>query len=211
MLTRGQIITEGLSRAGRSDLVSDARLWLNLFLEKVYMNQDFKWLEKSVSGLALSQNYDLFDDYRAIIAISLGTNRSPLTQVFTADEWDYVKGGNSNASTPTHFFINEIDDVIEFYPAPASGLTFNASYYRMPSLPDHEDPNSDDESPFWKLPTEILIEAIKMYAMDYNDDVRFDAQEQRLFAKIAEARLNAQDNRASHGRFKLGKSFKKRF
>jgi hypothetical protein len=210
-LTRLQIITEGLSRAGRSDLTSDARLWLNLFLQKVYWTQDFKWLEKKVTDLSLTQNYTIFSDYRAMTSASVGANRVAMKQVDTLDEWMALTSSEAEDGVPTHFYVNQIDGVIEFFPAPTQGLTWNATYYHIPTIPTHTSDAGDGASPLWKLPEEIMIEAIKMYALDYNDDERFEKQEQRLFAKIAEARLNAQDSRASHGRFKLGKSFKKRF
>ena len=40
-MTRLQIIQEALNLANRTDLLSEARLWLNNFLDGQYRNQDW--------------------------------------------------------------------------------------------------------------------------------------------------------------------------
>lgn len=214
MISRGDIITEGLSKAGRPDLVSDARLWLNLFLEEQYNNQDWSWLVKTQPSLAVVQGGTLPSDYRSakVARIDTDQNATPLIVTEDADEWDWIQNNAGGANgTPTHMYIERSTGLFYFSPAPSSRLTFSLSYYFVPDLPDHTDPTTDSEIPVWGLPFRILTDHIKAEAMEYNDDTRQDKAAMGVTKKIADAKMNNHDMRAGRHKLRMGKSFKKRF
>lgn len=214
MISRGDIISEGLSKAGRPDLVNDARLWLNLFLEEQYNNQDWSWLVKTEPSLAVVQGGTLPSDYRSakVARITSDQNDQPLKVIEDADEWDYVQNLAGNGSgVPTYMYVERSTGLYYFAPAPAGILTLKLSYYFLPTLPNHTDPTSDSEIPVWGLPFRILTDHIKAEAMEYNDDVRQDKAMSGVDKKLADAKMNNHDKRAGRHRLKLGKSFKKRF
>jgi hypothetical protein len=217
-LTRGQIIRQGLEKAARPDLITDARLWLNLFLEEMYYNQDWDWLVKSADSLVVTQGGELPGDYRSSKSAVLVTNNNTsdidneLVIVSNAAEWDDIERGNAGSvGTPKYMYVDRNEEKFYFSPAPESGLTFNLKYYHIPEIHDHEDVNNDDARIKWGLPYSILIDQIKAMAMEYNDDTRQDKSMQMIDKKLNEYKVNSHDRRAGRTRIPLGKSFKKRW
>jgi hypothetical protein len=209
-LTRLQIITEGLTQAGRTDLTSNGRLWLNLFLEDQYMNQDWKWLLKSADDLSCTNGVAFPSDYRSGFNATLGDTRTPIKLV-EGDEFDLHNQVSAVDGTPTIVYADHVENKFYFYPAPASGLTWNLKYYYLPTLPTHATSAGDGDTPVWGLPDSVLVQAIFVKALQYNDDARADAEEQKLVGQIAQAKMNNHDQRMGSHKFKMGKSFRKRF
>ena len=214
-LTRGQIIQEGLSQAGRPDLVSNGRLWLNLFLDRIYHNQDFHWLKKSSSGLSATQGSSLPTDYRAGISATFGEegNVSQLTVLWDSAEFDARRNllGTQTTDRPTFIFIDEVAKTVQFLPKPESGGVWNLHYYYLPELPDHTDPGFDDDVPLWRANFQILVDEIKAKALEFNDDERQGQAAAGVNAGISENKINNHDRRAGRSRIKLGKQFRNRF
>jgi hypothetical protein len=209
-LTRGDIIQEGLSLAGRPDLLSDARLWLNLFLEKLYYNQDFDWLIKSVSGLAATQGQAFPSDYRAARSAWIEGNEIKVL----SNPMDYdVKRKSMGSSQGVPQFIYADHDIRQFFflPQPSAGLSWDLRYYYMPTLPDHSDPTSDLLVPKWGLPMEILVDFVKSRAMEYDDDSRQESASSRVYQEIITSKMNNHDRRAGPSRLSMGRRFSKRF
>jgi len=217
-LTRGQVIKQGLEKAGRPDLLTDARLWLNLFLEEMYYNQDWDWLVKSADPLVVAQGRELPEDYRSsksAVMITQNANAdidNELIIVSNAAEWDDIQRRSAGSTAiPKYMFVDSDTRLMYFSPEPQSGLTFNLKYYYIPEIPNHEDITNDDIRIKWELPYSILIDQIKTMAMEYNDDMRQDKSMQLIDKKLTEYKINSHDRRAGRTRIPLGKSFKKRW
>ena len=212
-LTRGEVITTGLAIAGRPDLTSEARMWLNLFLDEFYSNQDMDWLVKTISAQAVSNGVSLPSDYRAMKSLIMNDSGSQLEieVINDADEYDRRRVGySSTTGFPVLAWADWDNKTLYFLPPPKSGLTMDLKYYYYPTLPDPNDVGSDNDTIKWELPAQILVDFIKSAAMEYNDDVRQDAATQKLMDKIALARFNNRDARAGSTRTKMGRRFRKR-
>jgi hypothetical protein len=215
-LTRAQIIEAGLSLAGRPDLTADARLWLNLYLEQQYMNQDWAWLVKTSGSLSVTNGIAFPTDYRAgksgVLVTSTG-QRSPITVIDRPDEYDQARLSIEATAQGQPSLIYANHDLRKFYflPLPDQTYSWELKYYYIPSLPDHSDTDSDQEYVKWGLPMQILIDHIKMRAYEYNDDQRYTPAKQEVMADVAAAKANNHDRRAGPSRLPMGKRFNKRF
>lgn len=219
-LTRGQIITEGLGRAGRPDLLSEARLWLNLFLESQYLNQDYEWLLKYVQSRPLIEGDTIPADYVRMKTLDATPNRIPIKLV-EADEFE-ARRANSNIAvaptptgTPRYAYIDEATNLIHFFPLPPTTptalITYNYYYYYFPALPDPSDAATDSQVPMWGLSNDILIESIYVRTLNWNDDLRFKEEKDNVTKILNDSKMNSRDLRAGSPRFKLGKNFRRRF
>ena len=211
-LTRAQIIGEALSQVGRTDLTSNARLWLNLFLEKIYKNQDFDWLVKDSGLVALTDGGAVPSNYWKMKSAALYSDTAKQNEVLTvfADEWASLQGLNASGS-PTKVWVDELNRVFNFYPTPSESYNWRYFYYHTPTLPTHTDGTGDSASPVWGLNDDILIRAVQLKALYYNDDKRYSEAIQELMMEIQAAKLNSADFRAGHSKLRLGKSFRRRF
>lgn len=214
-LSRGDIITDALDIAGRPDLVSQARLWLNLYLEEIYYNQDMYWTLKSTS-LSVANGLSFPSDYRSAKSAQIvdsNNSRADIEIIDDSAHWQNLKKAfaTTESGMPQYALADELNRQFQFLPSPRSGLTLDLSYYSVPSLPDHTDAATDLLVPVWKMPTQILIDKIKVKAMEYNDDDRFDKAEQKQEQTFAMAKMNNHDRRGGPSRLQMGKRFKKRF
>ena len=211
-LTRGQIITEALETAGRPDLVSNARLWLSMFLEEFYMNQDVEWLVKSAT-LSVANALAFPTDYRASKSALIVRYSEEFNAVITSDsaKYDQYRKQNTDASGVPNFVFAD-HDLRQFFfvPSPTTGLELELKYYYIPTIDDHTDPLSDDEIPKWEMPSSILIEYLKGMVHEYNDDERQGIADQKVMSKVTAAKVNNRDVRAGSSRMAMGKSFRKR-
>ncbi len=219
-LTRAQIIEAGLGLAGRPDLVSEARLWLNLFLEQQYMNQDFLWLVKTGELEAFTDGMDFPDDYRAgktATLVDSSSGRVMVQIIDRADQFDGLHDGyrydleHETTGQPAMIYANHDERKFYCHPKPRSTYSIQLKYYYIPSLPDHTDTFADEDSIKWGLPAQILIDHIKMRAFEYNDDQRYSSTKQEVQGDVAAAKVNNHDRRAGTSRLAMGKRFKKRF
>ena len=210
MLTRGQIISEALSLAGRADLISNGRLWLNIYLDSMYRNQDLSFLLKSSSGMPCIQNAPLPSDYRALHTATVGVSGVPL-EVVALDHFVALNQAQSKHGTPLWLCIDGGNKTAQFYPSPWQGVTWNMTYYSMPELPDPNDPLTDSEIPKWELSSDILIQAVYAKALQYLDDSRAEKAQADAQLMFTQAKMNSRDMRAGSSTFKLGKSFRRRF
>lgn len=215
-LTRAQIIDEAINRANQPHLTAEARLWLNLYLEDVYTSQDLHWLKKSTGSAAVSQGMAIPADYRAaasvVIIDSNGNSTQPLNQIHDEQQYQSLKNEMSGTTgTPHSYYVDLLNRTVNFIPAPASNLSWDLSYYHVPALPDHTDGGTDSQTPVWGLPWSMLTDAIYQRALEYADDPRQQAADQKLSMKMAEAKKNNHDRRGGKSQMKMGRSFPKRF
>lgn len=214
-LTRLQIITEGLALAGRPDLLSDARIWLNLFLERMYMNEDFDWLVKAVTGIVVTDGTAIPTDYRASKSATLihsNGSRAPIQVLANKADYDYrrLSLGTNVTGSPMFAYVSHDLRTWSFLPTPNGSYTMDLFYFYVPDLSDIT-ATIDSNVPKWGLPQEILIDHIKSRAMEYNDDARQDAADGKVDKAITAAKFNNQDKRAGSSRFPMGKRFRNRF
>ncbi len=212
-LTRGEIIEAGLDLAGRPDLTAQARLWLNLFFEDVYMNQDFDWLIKTLDGQSLSDGMAIPTDYRAAksaILTAPNGGYAPIVITNDVEDYDVRRDPNTTDSTPLKIFVDHDQRKFFLVPGPATGYTLDLKYYYIPTLPDYTDTTTDTGTVKWGLPTHIIIDFVKAMAMEYNEDSRQANAFQTVMGKITAAKVNSKDSRAGSSRLKFGKSFRRR-
>lgn len=212
-LTRAQIIGEALSQIGRADLTSNGRLWLNLFLEKVYKAYDWPWLVKDGGIISLSQGASTPSDYWKMKEMNLvlnGVEINPITTC-TIDEYVGLLRQNMAASAPRRLYIDENLKTFNFWPTPDIAYNWHPFYYYMPVLPTHTDSSGDASTPKWSLHDDFLIRAVQLKALYYQDDQRYSQEEQDLMKELMDSRMNAIDFRAGKNKIKLGRSFRRRF
>ncbi len=214
-LTRAAIIAEGLALAGRPDLTADARLWLTLYLEKQYFNQDFDWLVKITTGITVANGTAIPTDYRASRSATLvdtaTSSRSEVQVLVNKADFDNRRVGlGSSTGLPRFAYVDHNLRTWTFLPSPVSGYTMDLHYYYIPDISDFTSA-TDTAVPKWGLPMEILVDHIKARAMEYNDDARQDAAMGGVEKSVTAAKFNNQDKRAGSSRFALGKRFRNRF
>lgn len=216
-LTRGEIITEALSQAGRPDLISNGRLWLNLFLEDQYTNQDWPWLIKTALGQAVVQGGAIPTDYRSAVSATVGrtvTNQQRLDLIKAAQFNELEGRGTQIGGTPEFVWIDRLTRTANFYPLPSASvqepLVWNLRYYHIPDIPASNDTTADNKEPLWEPNKHILIQAVYVKALEYNDDVRFDKELERLTGMLQNHKMNSHDLRAGKNRLTFGKGFRPR-
>lgn len=214
-LTRAQIIAQGLALAGRPDLTSDARLWLSMFLEDMYLNQDFEWLLRLETAIAVADGTSVPADYRAsksAIIYAPNGSPSPITALTKNDEIDSKKLELAGSTgQPLYFYVDQYHRKLYFLPQPDQAYTMDLRYYFVPEIGDFDSDFCDDDVPTWQLPFSILVDHVKARAMEYNDDQRQEGAATGVRNKIMESKTNNHDRRAGPSRMQLGKRFKKRF
>lgn len=210
-LSRGDVITQGLALAGRPDLLADARLWLNMFLENYYQSQDASWLVKS-ANVSVTEGVAFPSDYRASKSglIITDTGKVPIEIFDDPAKYDFFRL-SSTTGVPTIVWADNTTRTFKFLPLPDQVYTLALKYYYYPAYLDHDDA-ADDASTFtWGAPYDILIDYIKARAMEYNDDERQDKASENVLKKIAQSKMNDHDRRGGSSRMAMGKSFRKRF
>lgn len=213
-LTRIQIIDEALAQAGRPDLVSQGRLWLNLFLEKIYKTQDWAWNIEDSGIVSLTDGGSIPADYWKLKTATLySTSNVPQNEIIQVriEEWaELQRGADSATGTPIKVWVDEKNGTFNFWPVPASSYNWQYFYYSLPTIGTADDDTDDGDVPFWKLHDEILIRAVMLKALYYNDDKRYNEGVQELMQEIVQGKMNSADFRAGHNRLRFGKSFRRR-
>lgn len=209
-MTRLQIIQEALNRANRQDLLSEGRLWLNMFLEGQYRNQDWPFAMKK-STLSVVEGGAIPTDYLRARSAQLidGSNRQDIL-FLTPEQYDYHRRANVTTGKPLKVFVDQYLGTFNWIQIPDQAYSFELRYYFMPTLPDPYSPIGDSETPLWKVDDDVLIQAVYVRALEYDDDARFDKEDQRLKEMLRESKLNSPDFRATNNKIKLGKSYRRR-
>lgn len=213
-LTRLQIIQAGLDLAGRPDLLSQGRLWLSLFLEEVYSNQDLEWLEKLEEDIEVADGTEVPVDYRAAksaILVHPNGSNSPITFLTKSEEIDQKRMNANAPGTPQWCYVDQMNGTFNFIPQADQAYTMDLRYYSIPEIGEVDSDLCDDDVPSWGMPFSILVDHIKARAMEYNDDQRQESANVQVKNKFGEAKMNNHDRRAGPSRLKLGKRFKRRF
>lgn len=210
-MTRRQILDAGLELAGRKDLLSQGRTWLNLFLERQYMTYDWPWLIKTSADLPVSEGQALPDDYLRMKSLVLIDNgqETPL-ETITADQFDDVRRQEDQVGNPIMVYLDQSDKTIHYWPLPIRPFTYRLRYFYMPELLDLS-VTDDNSEPTWGEMDDILVHAIYVRALQHLDDARYGNESQALMAMLSEAKMNSVDRRAGKSKIPFGKSFTNRF
>ena len=144
--------------------------------------------------------------------LNYGTNKVPIT-VLTPEQYDQATRMGVSTSIPTKVYVDHYARTFTWVPAPSESFSFSLRYYFMPVLPDPYTPIGDSEEPLWEADLEVLIQAVYIRALQFDDDARYDKEEQKLYGErglLVQAKMNLPDFRATNNRIKLGKSFRRR-
>jgi hypothetical protein len=210
-MTRRQILDAGLELAGRKDLLSQGRTWLNLFLERQYMTYDWPWLIKTSADLAVVEGQSLPDDYLRMKSLVLIDNgqETPL-ETITADQFDDVRRQQDQVGNPIMVYLDQSDKTIHYWPLPIRAFTYRLRYFYLPTPLDLS-VTDDNSEPTWGEMDDILVHAIYVRALQHLDDARYGSESQALTAMLSEAKMNSVDRRAGKSKIPFGKSFSNRF
>ena len=172
ILTRAQVVSNGLEMGGNTGIETLANTFLNLFLDSLARAHDFETLVKltSIAGIAGGINLAAHPDYRAIKQIQLVGDSSPLIQtdfatIVSRRTPDIENGVTGDA---THFaaFTAEggASSSLYLWPIPSSAVTANILYYSVPA-----EITSDDTVPWYEDST-TLVNAVADFAAMYDRD-----------------------------------------
>jgi hypothetical protein len=223
--TRIDIITEGLAQAGRTDLTSNARKWLNLFLYKIYTNWDWPFLRRYSGVIPLSQNLPYITSPGAYRKFSssptLYVSQPNPTFPYVAqrelptmgsDEYAAVlRIGNVSPSQPRKVYPDEDLRQFVFWPAPDQQYYWDFYYFYVPTLPTDADSTGDTLVPLWPFSQEILIKAIQYKAQYFNDSDSYEKEEASIMKELQEVKFNSFNTEGGSNKIKLGKSFRRRY
>ena len=141
-----------------------------------------------------------------------GTQKIPVF-FLTPEQYDAATRAGASPSVPNRVYVDENARTFNWVPVPAGTYTLSLRYYYMPAMPDPYTPIGDSDVPLWQTDVEILIQAVYVRALQYDDDARYDKEEDKLYGRegmIARAKMNNADFRAGSSKIKLGKSFRRR-
>ncbi len=203
MLTRAQLMDLALTQAGLdSGFYTQARQWLNNFIAEQARNFDWPFYFKFQADQNFVGNqleYSVPTDFarpgRAIYMIQGGT-RSQDVQVMEPEEFgQYINIGSSTRPMVSMIrydytagaYIPKL--VFNSVPTATSGnLMYRLPYYRLPA--DMSTTNSDDTKIPDFLNQDFLIESMKKWAFEHQDDARYAAKKQETDESLHNAKMN---------------------
>jgi hypothetical protein len=186
--TRGQIVTDALSLAGRGqELVGPARGWLNYWLLHVGLTFRFPELRKvgTATSLAMGANTSpLPADFGAGMekqGMIFGTDNKPLDEL-SYEDFAYNNGfppsGGVSTGRPYRYMVDKNADVFRFELFADQAYPFTPVYFMTPPLVP---PVSADDGQFIWMDNDILaIEGLKLMIYSFKEDDREAAQEAKV-------------------------------
>jgi hypothetical protein len=194
-LTRIQIVDEALAQAGLdSGYRTRGRTWLNIALEKHAVRTNYKFWRKSadVSFVANQRTYDLPADFKRIDTIFLvdaNGNQGAMVAIREPYQAEPFRRDNSYGM-PSVAWIDENLDKVQFNSAPSavSGEKYRINYFK--DAPSYSTTDSDDAVTVDFDDQWLLIEEVKLMAMEWSDDERYQSKK----ADVKEAKIEHQRN-----------------
>ena len=185
--TANQIISDALKQVGNETLTSEAQIWLNNFLDRMY--EDLKWpfQEESASGTITEgdTSVDLPSDFADLwnsSGLRLEDEDGNIFRLFprTPEDFDLLVQP-STAGAPEIALINFADLTWQPYPTPDKTYTWLLRYKKKPARVSNFDavvsPFSNDE---------LLTQAVFVKALQFEDDDRY-VQEAAILEKQIKA------------------------
>ena len=213
-LNRGQIMTEALSQTGRSDLISNARLWLNLFLDKVYNVQDWNWLKTDSGIISLVNGGTCPAGYKKLSSANLiyqGYVQREIVSFNGDGEYQAYQRMGTTSGQPQKVYIDKQTNTFNFWPNPDFSYQWRHFSFIIPQLPDPTDAAQDTNIPLWPMQQDALIRAVQLKCLYYQDETRYAAEEKALMDEIVAGKMNQFDSQGGNNTLKLGKKFRRRW
>lgn len=220
ILTRGQIISEGLELGGNPGLSDRARVFLNILLNHIERVWDWTYLEKeapiSLSAGDEKASLAAVTDFGKVLQVHMDKDGVPLKQVRYDEIWRKIRvdqGANSQG-TPTEFAVEPDKTDLVVWPIPKKAAAGKLRYISVPVQPD---PGAANEVTYnADVPnfpdSYALVMAVAEFAKLYDQEEFFALTDQLVARIMAEARVAEWDNsRASAVSAKLDGNIHKTF
>jgi len=177
-LTRIQLVDEALAQAGLdSGYRTRGRTWLNIVLEKLSVRTNYKFWRKSVDAafVANQKDYNLPADFKRIDTIffvdSSGNqgNSISIREPYEAEPFRQ----DTSRGFPVVAWIDENTDKVKFNSAPSSVDTqmYRLNYFK--DAPSYSTDATDDAVVVDFDDQWVLLEELKLMAMEWADDERY--------------------------------------
>lgn len=182
--TANQIISDALKQAGNETISSEAQIWLNNFLDRMY--EDLRWpFQEETSTGSLAQSASTanlpsdFIDFWDRNGLRLEDDDGNFVVVVPrpADMFDTLVDP-STEGTPEIALVNFADLVWSPYPRPNQAYTWHLRYKKKPARVSNFDATI---SPFSN--DELLTQAVFVKALQFEDDDRY-VQEAAILEKM---------------------------
>lgn len=184
--TASVIIQNGLKRAGNPSIEVEMRTYLNDFLDRLYEDRKWEFLEKSTSGTAAigataislpTDFVDIWDEHGLRVEDADG-KLIPLT-IISQDEFDTILDPDDTAELPLVAVFNLNAMTWQPWPVPTTAVTWHLRYRYKPSRIS----DFDNEKPVF--PNDMILEQyVFAYALQWEDDDRAPAELNRLVGLI---------------------------
>ena len=207
-------MTEALSQTGRSDLLSNARLWLNLFLDKIYNVQDWNFLKTNSGIVSLVQGGSSPAGYKKLSSANLlyqGYVQREITSFNGDGEYQAYLRMGTVVGQPQKVYIDKQANTFNFWPPPDYSYQWQYFAFITPTLPDPTDSSGDSVIPLWPMASNDLIEAVQLKCLYYQDETRYKDEEAKLIKSITDSKTNQFDSQGGNNTMKLGKKFRRRW
>jgi len=187
--TRGQILQQGLEKAGNTKIRSLARSQLNRILESIYAQWEWPFLYDraqvtlSTAGTAaLPTTFLKFaDEFSCQITPAGPTGRYhpiPLIDLLTMNR---IHDGVSQTSIPRYITVEASQTRLIAWPMPVEAIPLELYYKYLPGDVDASDANApayDADIPVFPFGMTLAL-AIEVWALNYDQNVMVAAQRQR--------------------------------
>jgi len=188
MATAAVLIATALELAGNTSIAQSTCLtWLNNFLQAEYRRK-YSWQRKTITipvGGGVADYPGAWDATFLDVYMQrdMSVGRYTLSnQVFKLyqlayREWIAKADRLSASGNPTRLVADQVGLAWHVWPVPTASLSVTVDIYTLPPL------LAIGDTPLWSTygPDEILVQALKVYALDHQDDQRMPAEKVALY------------------------------
>jgi hypothetical protein len=191
-VSRGQIVTDALSLAGRGqELRGPAAGWLNYFLRRIGLTFRFPELRKNGAqqvlslGLATAPLPSDFGAGMEKLGMAFGINNQPISE-YSFEEFAYNNGFPQPPGTgfSQFYVVDRQAGVFRFNKSADQAYTFTPTYFETP--PQVPVDSGSDGLSVWIDNDVIAVEGLVHMIFKFTKDERENAQMQRVEALLNE-------------------------
>lgn len=194
-LTRIQLVDEALAQAGLDQgYRTRGRTWLNIILEKQAVRTNYKFWRKSVDTafVANQKDYDLPVDFKRIDSVFfVDVSGNQGNGISVREPYDAEPHRqDTSRGFPSVVWVDEHEDKLKFNSAPAAVDTqkYRLNYFK--DAPSYSTDATDDTVVVDFDDQWLLLEELKLMAMEWADDERYQSKK----ADVKEAKIEHQRN-----------------